>query len=79
VPEEEVPLPKKVNIVYGHRERIDVEPTPESMYKYKNGMSKSAPIRVVTYTKQGVPLPRTASGKSHRSMCRDIFGGFYNA
>ena len=69
---------KRSNIIYGHREKVDVEPTAEELYKYRNGLSKTAPIRVVTYTKQGVPLPRTASGKTSRGMCRGIFGGFYN-
>lgn len=66
-------------IVFGHSQNFNSSPTYEELDGYKSGMKKSIPIRVVTYSKQGVPLPRTSSGQSHRGTCRNGSGGFYSA
>eukprot|EP00604_Paraphysomonas_vestita_P001585 CAMPEP_0174822696 /NCGR_PEP_ID=MMETSP1107-20130205/17779_1 /TAXON_ID=36770 /ORGANISM="Paraphysomonas vestita, Strain GFlagA" /LENGTH=88 /DNA_ID=CAMNT_0016042403 /DNA_START=105 /DNA_END=371 /DNA_ORIENTATION=+ len=66
-------------IIFGHSQQFNSSPTNNELDEYKSGMKKSIPIRIVTYSKQGVPLPRTASGQSHRGTCRNGSGGFYSA
>lgn len=66
-------------IVFGHSQNFERSPSDEELEAYRSGRVKSIPIRIVTYRKQGVPLPRTSSGQSHRGQCRNGSGGFYSA
>lgn len=72
-------LSKSGEIVFGHSQNFERSPTDDDLEAYRSGRLKSIPIRIVTYRKQGVPLPRTASGQSHRGQCRNGSGGFYSA
>jgi hypothetical protein len=65
-------------IRFGHTENVIGSPSKKDIELYKEGRQAVIPIRIVTYSKQGVPLPRTSSGKTTRAMCRNIHGGFYS-
>jgi hypothetical protein len=73
------PHSKSGEIVFGHSQCFDRAPSDEDLNLYKAGRKTGIPIRIVTYRKQGVPLPRTGSGQTHRGQCRNGSGGFYNA
>jgi hypothetical protein len=66
-------------IRFGHSQSFDCAPSDADLELYRAGRKTGIPIRIVTYRKQGVPLPRTASGQSHRGQCRNASGGFYSA
>lgn len=70
---------KSGEIVFGHSQYFDCAPSDDDLNLYRAGRKTGIPIRIVTYRKQGVPLPRTASGQTHRGQCRNGSGGFYNA
>jgi hypothetical protein len=75
----DVPKHRSGEILFGHSQHFDQNPSSKDLDSYKSGQSHNLPIRIVTYRKQGVPLPRTASGQTHRGQCRNGSGGFYSA